>query len=70
MNDEILLEDRILWLNRYKSQCGRCKLLNEIYASCKAFPEGIPFNMLEGKITHEKPIKGQTGNYLFTPEEI
>ena len=43
---------------------------NDLNASCKAFPEGIPFNMLEGKITHEKPIKGQTGNYLFTPEEI
>lgn len=69
MND-VILDDRTLWLNYFKSQCARCKLYNDLNASCQAFPEGIPFNMLEGKITHEKPIKGQTGNYLFTPEEI
>nr|DAY67551.1 MAG TPA: hypothetical protein [Caudoviricetes sp.] len=69
MND-IILDDRALWLDYFKSQCARCKLYNDLNASCKAFPNGIPFNMLEGKITHEKEIKGQTGNFLFTPKEI
>jgi hypothetical protein len=69
MND-IILDDRALWLDYFKSQCARCKLYNDLNASCKAFPKGIPFNMLEGKNTHEKKIKGQTGDYLFTPKEI
>ena len=69
MNEDIILNDRPLLLNMYKSQCARCKLYNENEAICKAFPKGIPVNMLEGEITHEKPMKGQQGDYTFTPED-
>lgn len=69
MNKEIILNDRPLLLNMYKSQCAKCKLYNEDEATCKAFPKGIPENMLEGDIKHDKPIKGQQGDYLFTPDD-
>ncbi len=29
MND-VILDDRTLWLNYFKSQCARCKLYNEV----------------------------------------
>ena len=70
MNDETFINDRPLWLNRYISQCGNCVLYNDFNATCKAFPDGIPIDMLEGKITHNKPIKGQTGDFIFSPKKV
>lgn len=67
--NEFIINDRPLWLDYFNSQCGRCKLYDDTTASCKAFPDGIPFDMLEGRITHDMPIKGQQGDYLFTPED-
>jgi hypothetical protein len=40
-----------------------CKRLDNIY--CVAFPEGIPLEVLSGKIIHNKIIPGQEGNYIF-----
>ena len=62
-----LLDDRHQIFNIYGSQCGKCKYLQRIELSCEAFPEGIPDKLLEGKSTHNKPIKGQTGNFVFFP---
>lgn len=33
---------------------------------CRAFPEGIPYGYPPNN-KHDKPIKGQTGNYVYTP---
>ena len=63
------INDRHEYLNIYKSQCGMCKLLDWTKCICPAFPKGIPENMLEGNIKHNKPIKGQQGDYLFTPDD-
>lgn len=69
MSNEFIINDLPLYLNPYKSQCAKCKLYNEDEATCKAFPDGIVENMLEGDITHNEPIEGQVGNYTYTPED-
>lgn len=33
---------------------------------CKAFPDGIPEEIAYGDNRHEKPVKGQIGDYVFT----
>ncbi len=35
--------------------------------SCLAFPNGIPIEILSGKLLHNKVIKGQSGSYVFSP---
>lgn len=36
---------------------------------CKAFPRGIPFEILNGKVMHTKPYPNDNG-ILFEPVEI
>jgi hypothetical protein len=36
-------------------------------ATCKAFPDGIPLNILKGKVGHIRPIDGDHG-IQFAPE--
>jgi len=33
--------------------------------SCKAFPKGIPENVINNKKKHNKKIKSQIGDYIF-----
>jgi len=33
---------------------------------CQAFPKGIPDEIQEGEIEHNKVIEGQTGDFVFT----
>lgn len=35
---------------------------------CKAYPEGIPYGYPPNN-KHDKPIKDQTGNFVYTPVE-
>ena len=35
---------------------------------CKAFPEGIPDNILYEDIAHNQVFGGQVGNYVFEEE--
>lgn len=35
-------------------------------STCKAFPEGIPRVIYEGKDKHRKPLKGQKNDLVFT----
>lgn len=49
-----------------KTQCDNCE--NLLLFGCKAF-KNIPDEILSGKIKHDKVLKGQKGNYIFTPKE-
>lgn len=41
--------------------CSDCKHLNTDGTSCKAFPDGIPTEVLLGKFVHRKPYAGDHG---------
>jgi len=44
-----------------KGICNRCIHVSEDGQSCKAFPKGIPADILSGKIDHHKPYSGDYG---------
>jgi hypothetical protein len=37
--------------------------------TCRAFPKGIPKEIIDGKIEHDVIIKGQVGNFVFEERE-
>ena len=39
-----------------------------LYFNCKAFPKGIPIEIIEGENNHKKPFKGDNG-IQFEPIE-
>lgn len=43
------------------SQCAFCQFKHEESVSCKAFPDGIPENILLGIYDHRLPYKGDHG---------
>ena len=48
------------------SRCLNCKnFINDKKFTCKAFPNGIPDNILFNEKKHNRKIEGQTGEYLF-----
>lgn len=47
--------------------CGECKH-NKGDGTCKAFPEGIPEEILTGDNKHKKPLIGQGNNIIFEPK--
>ena len=49
------------------SQCIRCKNYRRD-GTCKAFPEGIPEEILLNKKDHRKPIEGDNG-IQFDPKD-
>jgi hypothetical protein len=46
--------------------CSRCKHSRDVHFGCKAFPEGIPAEILRFN-KHDNPLKGQGNNLVFTP---
>lgn len=48
--------------------CFRCKHWEDFSLGCKAFPEGIPEEVIETN-EHNKPLKGQNNSLVFTPAE-
>tara|TARA_R100001530_G_scaffold91763_2_gene63795 strand:+ start:273 stop:497 length:225 start_codon:yes stop_codon:yes gene_type:complete len=59
-------------INYTQPKCMYCKHFNILdnKLSCKAFPDGIPEEIVEGKHNHRKPFKNET--ILFehiNPEE-
>jgi len=49
--------------------CIKCKYYNLndlVNMTCKAFPFGIPKDIIFGKVKHRKVLKGQIGKYVFT----
>ena len=43
--------------------CNRCKYYNG-YGICEAFPSGIPYKLLQGKVKHIKPYSEQKNNNI------
>ena len=38
----------------------------DLIQGCRAFPDGIP-SQIEDKHSHDTVIKGQVGNFVYTP---
>lgn len=61
--------DRFGWgpgdldMNRHPdgTDCGLCVHKHRHFASCEAFPEGIPEAILDGRVGHTKPYPGDHG---------
>ena len=55
-----------------KTICDKCELAignnldPDLLCGCRAFPNGIPREMLLAN-RHDKPVEGQTGDYVFKP---
>ena len=50
--------------------CFDCKhFIDNINFTCKAFPKGIPRDIILDEIKHNHRIEGQTSDYVFEPEE-
>lgn len=49
--------------------CLKCKHLNAFDIGCKAFPDGIPYEITEGLKLHNKVRPDQKGTFVFEPEE-
>jgi len=49
-------------------QCLACKHLGKPL-TCKAFPKGIPKNILDGKVDHSEPIEDQDNDIVFEKRE-
>lgn len=60
-----IINDKQLVYSVYKSDCSECAHFNIDSFNCKAFKDGIPDSILEGKIKHDKPLQGQKNNITF-----
>lgn len=45
--------------------CDFCEHILEEHKTCKAFPEGIPDDILKGNNNHKTPFKDQKNNIIF-----
>jgi len=43
------------------NQCVTCANFLHGYAVCRAFPDGIPDDVLRGVVDHNKPVDGDHG---------
>lgn len=49
-----------------EKSCLTCKHLDpEIWNRCKAFPEGIPYEIISGEFDHVVKHPEQTGDYIY-----
>lgn len=49
--------------------CRFCQHLHSLMGelTCNAFPEGIPKELINGPIFHNKPMLGQKNDIVFAP---
>jgi len=50
------------------AECHKCKHINDDGESCKAFPNGIPEEIIIGDTLHRVPVEGDNG-ITFEPRE-
>ena len=58
-------------MERVYSICSGCEYFwansdDEFEGPCRAFPDGIPYNEIGSKYSHDKVIEGQVGDYVYT----
>ena len=59
-------------------RCLNCKHLNIVNedmvkvpdGTCKAFPDGIPFNIMSGEVDHHLPVDGDNGIQYERREKV
>lgn len=49
--------------------CWGCKNFDRVEHACKAFPKGIPEEILTGQNDHSKPLPKQDNDIVFEPRE-
>jgi len=66
-----MVED-VTYTPNHLKDCKNCKHFISVgkteWYKCKAFPDGIPMELIANG--HFKIIKGQKGNYTFTPKKL
>jgi hypothetical protein len=61
------IDDRHEIFRPYEASCSKCRQgFDSINLTCKAFPEGIPDQILEGKDKHEMPLPEQGNSIVFS----
>jgi hypothetical protein len=63
-NDILLWDNMGMW-----NFCRFCRQLHNLIGkqTCSAFPEGIPQEILSGKLIHIKPLPDQKNDIVLTP---
>jgi len=52
------------------TSCPMCEHFNrEKYGTCKAYPDGIPFEIVSSEVSHDKPLPDQEGQFVFEPRK-
>lgn len=64
-----IIDDRHEVLSLYGSNCANCIHFEDWDYFCAAYPDGIPDELLSGKMRHDKIIKGQTGQTVYLPKD-
>lgn len=49
--------------------CFKCKHLLPYEGGCKAFPDGIPDEIVSGEVEHTQPLPYQTNQIVFEAGE-
>lgn len=49
--------------------CSHCVHYDRVYSKCKAFPKGIPDEIISGQERHINKIPGQTGDLVWESAE-
>jgi len=56
------IDDSELWLPKFSDVCSMCKhWFQKPGGKCKAFPDGIPMEIWEGRNKHTEPYEGDHG---------
>lgn len=65
------LSDRFIWFDDevQLSQCANCQHKTKSGATCTAFPQGIPQEILTNQFDHTQPYPGDNG-IRFTPVQL
>jgi hypothetical protein len=65
----MILDDKEVNRTVYPKECMFCRHLSFMDEACKAFPNGIPEDIWEGRVSHKKPYKNDHG-IMFESIEV